>query len=124
MLPFERLKCWRLCHELAILVYDVTSSFPSEERYGITRQARRAAFSAAANLAEGSAKSGPKEFKRYVDISLGSLAELAYALRLARDTGMLPERDFNRLDCLRNHAGVLTWKLHRSLKKAVAKKRT
>jgi four helix bundle protein len=77
---------------------------------------RRAAFSAAANIAEGSAKRGEREFRRYLDISLGSLSELAYALKLARDISILTETDYDRLDQLRNHAGTLTWKLHQSLK--------
>jgi four helix bundle protein len=118
MLPFERFKAWRLCHQLVIQVYRVTGGFPTTERYGLVSQMRRAAFSAAANIAEGSAKRGEREFRRYLDISLGSLSELAYALKLARDISVLSETDYRSLDRLRNHAGTLTWKLHQSLKNA------
>ena len=118
MLPFERFKAWRLCHQLVIQVYRVTSGFPTTERYGLVSQMRRAAFSAAANIAEGSAKRGEREFRRYLDISLGSLSELAYALKLARDISVLAETDYRSLDRLRNHAGTLTWKLHQSLNNA------
>jgi len=83
MMPYERFHAWQACHELAVAVYR-TTTFPRHELYGLTSQARRAAFSAAANIAEGSAKRGAREFRRYLDISIGSLSELAYALQARR----------------------------------------
>ena len=85
MMPYERFQAWRSCHELAIATYRLTRDFPKHELYGITSQMRRAAFSAAANIAEGSAKRGCTEFRRYLDIALGSLSELRYSALLARD---------------------------------------
>ena len=82
----------------------------------MTSQARRAAFSAAANIAEGSAKRGSPEFRRFLDIAIGSLAELAFILRLARDLEYLTNDSWNRLDELRRRAGFLTWRLYRSLR--------
>ncbi|PYP39106.1 MAG: hypothetical protein DMD48_07865 [Gemmatimonadetes bacterium] len=119
MLAHERLHAWKLCHELVLAVYDATTSFPKHELYGLTSQARRAAFSAAVNLAEGSAKRGSTEFRRFIDISIGSLAELAYVLRLVRDLKLLSEADWNRLDALRGRAGLMTWRLYRAVSKAV-----
>src|SRR5437764_11430120 len=100
MLPFERFKAWQLCHQLALAVYESTEHYPREELYGLTSQSRRAAFSAAANIAEGSAKRGKAEFRRYLDISLGSLSEVAYALILARDRGLLTVGQWNDLETL------------------------
>ena len=68
----ERLKAWNACHDLVLEIYRKTSGWPVRERYGLTAQARRAAYSAAANIAEGSAKRGGAEFRRFLDISLGS----------------------------------------------------
>ena len=119
MLAHERLHAWKLCHELVLAVYDATKSFPKHELYGLTSQARRAAFSAAVNLAEGSAKRGSTEFRRFIDISIGSLAELAYVLRLVRDLKLLSEADWNRLDALRGRAGFMTWRLYSAVSKAV-----
>jgi len=113
--PYERLKAWQECHSLALEVYRATSVFPREERYGLTSQARRAAFSAAANIVEGSAKRGSAEFRRFLDISLGSLTELGYTLRMSKELGFLPEPSWARLDDLQNRARFLTWKLYRSL---------
>ena len=84
MLAHERLEAWKLCHELVLAVYAATASFPKHELYGLTSQARRAAFSAAANIAEGAAKQGSAEFRRFIDISIGSLAELGRGVFIAR----------------------------------------
>ena len=74
-----------------------------------------AAFSAAVNIAEGAAKRGVREFRRYLDISLGSLSELCYAFLLARDLGYLSVQEWEALNSLRDRAGKVTWKLYRSL---------
>ena len=115
MLPYERFDAWEKCHELVLAVYTITDAFPTDERYGLVSQLRRAAFSAAANIAEGSAKRGCREFRRYLDISLGSLSEVSYTLRVARDLGHITQDEWASLNDLRDHAGRLTWGLYRSL---------
>ena len=115
MLPYERFEAWQLAHQLALATYRITATFPRDKRFGLTAQARRAAFSVAANIAEGSAKRGSREFRRYVDMSLGSLSELAYTLRLARDLGFLSDEEWAQIDGLRDHAGRAIWGLYRSL---------
>jgi four helix bundle protein len=111
----ERLKSWLACHTLALGIYQVTRGWPQSELYGLTSQARRAAYSAAANIAEGSAKRGSAEFRRYLNISLGSLAELSYILRLARDLEYLKPEQWGEMEALRDHAGRLTWGLYRAI---------
>ncbi len=111
----ESLTSWIACHELVLAIYRVTSEWPTREQYGLTSQARRAAYSVAANIAEGSAKRGRRDFRRFLDISLGSLAELSYILRLARDLGYLKTEVWGEIEALRDHAGRLTWGLYRSL---------
>jgi four helix bundle protein len=112
---YERLKSWVACHELALSVYRVTSKWPSQEQYGLISQARRAAYSVAANIAEGSAKKGSRDFCRFLNVSLGSLSELSYALRLARDLEYLRAEQWGEIEALRDHAGRLTWGLYQSL---------
>jgi four helix bundle protein len=109
----ERLKSWLACHDLALAIYKATKEWPKSELYGLTSQARRSAYSAAANIAEGSAKRGSAEFRRFLDISLGFLAELSYILRLARDLEYLRAEQWGELEALRDHAGRLTWGLYR-----------
>ena len=68
-----------------LTVYGHTRTWPVDERYGLTSQVRRAAASVAANIVEGSARRGTKEFRRFLDFSFASLAEVGYFLRLAHD---------------------------------------
>lgn len=117
MMPYERFQAWQACDELVIAVYRVTRSFPRDELYGLTSQARRAAFSAAANIAEGSAKRGPREFRRYLDIAIGSLSELSYAIRLSSKLGYVPQADTEELDRLHGSASRLTWRLYEAVGK-------
>ncbi len=123
MRAFERLDAWRRCHELTLAVYRATASFPKSELYGLTSQLRRATASAAANIAEGSAKRGPAEFARFLDITVGSLNEVAYLLRLARDLGLLTGDAYGALESLRSEAGLLTWRLYRVMRLAAAKRK-
>ena len=58
MVPYERFDAWKKCHDLVLAIYTITDAFPADERYGLVSQLRRAAFSAAVNIAEGSAKRG------------------------------------------------------------------
>ena len=53
MAPHKRFLSWQECHKLVLAVYKATESFPKHELYGLTSQARRAAFSSAANIVEG-----------------------------------------------------------------------
>jgi len=115
MLPCERLAAWRESYQLTLETYRATEALPKWELYGLTSQARRAACSIVANVTEGSAKKGKREFRRYQNIAIGSLAELAIAVRPARDLGMLSEPDWAALDRGRRRAGYLIWRLYRSL---------
>jgi hypothetical protein len=93
MMPYERFHAWQACDALALAVYRLTREFPRSELYGITSQARRAAFSAAANIAEGSAKRGRAEFARYLDISIRRLPTAASPT--AAPHGGIPGREYN-----------------------------
>jgi four helix bundle protein len=116
MKRYERLEAWQAAHRLVLLTYRVTKSFPREELYGLTSQARRAAFSVAASIAEGSAKKGAREFRRYLDIALGSLSELSYIFHLVKDLDLIEATKWSELDQSRERAGRLTWGLYRSVR--------
>lgn len=112
MHPFERLIAWQHAHRLVLETYRLTSAFPANERFGLTAQARRAAFSVAANIAEGCAKRGKPEFRRYLDIVLGSMSELTYAMMLARDLRYLSVEDWQAFEVVRAEAGRTIWGLY------------
>jgi four helix bundle protein len=83
--------------------------------YGLTIQVRRAAVSIVANIAEGAAKRGSKEFRRYLDMSLGSLGELSCLLRLAHDLGYVRSEAWEGLVATADEAGKCIMGLYRSL---------
>jgi four helix bundle protein len=115
MLAHERLRAWAVSHELTVGVYRVTEGWPTRELYGLTSQLRRAAAAVPTNLAEGAAKRGTKEYRRFVDMALGSISEVAYLLFLARELGLLAPSDHAHLDDLRKRTGGLIWRLARAL---------
>jgi four helix bundle protein len=112
MMPYERFLAWKVAHELALAIYRETDRWPRAERFGLTIQLRRAALSAAANIAEGASKRGRREFRRYLDITLGSLAEVSYLLRFSEDYGLLGQEAWASLEAIRSEAGRLTWSLY------------
>ena len=105
MLPYERFEAWKAAHAFALAVRERTKGWPADERYGLTSQVRRASFSVAANIVEGRARRGPKEFRRFLDIAWGSLSEAGYALHFARDAGLLSNEDYTHLEGLRAEVG-------------------
>jgi len=117
----EQLEAWRMAHRLTLEVYQATDRWPRSERYELTTQARRAAILVPANIAEGVARRGSREFRRFLDIARGSLAELSYLLVLARNRGLLEEREWLALDELRNEVGKLTWGLLRALRARIGR---
>jgi len=114
MMPYERLTAWQAAYELVLAVYHATETFPKTETYGLTSQLRRAAFSVAANIAEGAAKRGNGEFRRFLDIAIGSLSEVSYTIQLAKDLGMMQTEEAERLEAVRTKASKLTWGLYKS----------
>jgi len=119
MKVFEKLLAWQACHKLVIAVHHITSTWPNEEKFGLTSQARRAAFSAAANIVEGTAKRGFRERRRFLDHSLGSLSELCYIIRLAHELEILSDEAALELESLRDEAGKLTWGLYSHARKQI-----
>ena len=119
-MPYEKFDAWRVTHELALEVYRITEKWPTSERYQLTSQTRRAALSVPTNIAEGAAKRGSREFRRYLDVSLGSLSELSYLLRFSKDLGLLDTESYSVLDQLRDRAGTLTWRLYACIVRATS----
>src|SRR6266446_4211257 len=94
---FRDLQVWQKAHQLTLMVYRLTASFPREERYGLTTQLRRSSSSIAANLAEGCGQNGDAELARFCAIAMGSASELEHHLLLARDLNLLHAPDYTAL---------------------------
>lgn len=80
---YRDLKVWQLGMEIVEAVYQLSSSYPKDETYGLTSQIRRAAVSVPANIAEGHARAFTKEYQRHLSIAVGSLAEVETFLELS-----------------------------------------
>jgi carbamoyl-phosphate synthase large subunit len=90
---YKDLLVWQKGMLLAKLVYDLTRSFPADERFGLTAQLRRAAVSVPSNIAEGQARHGTGEFLQFLSHAQGSLAEIETQLLLAVDLGVAKQLD-------------------------------
>ena len=82
---FTKLAVWRKAHELTLAIYRETSRSPKHELYGLTSQARRAAVSVPANIAEGCGRNSDAELAKHSRNSMGSASELSYYMILAHD---------------------------------------
>lgn len=112
---FQDLIVWQKGHELVLKIYKATSSFPLEEKFGLTNQVRRSSVSVCANIVEGY-KKGSKEFLRFLEISQGSLEETKYYMLLSKDLGYCQDNDVKDILLNADDVGRLLNALTRSLK--------
>lgn len=112
---FRKLIVWQRAHQLVLQVYKLTEKFPKNEMFGLTSQLRRAMVSVPANVAEGYAAGGKGQFKRYLDIAQGSLAEAEYYLILAQDLNYITLSQYEQAETLRAETGFLLHRLIESL---------
>ncbi|MBI5841144.1 MAG: four helix bundle protein [Chloroflexi bacterium] len=82
---FRDLEVWKKAHQLVLAVYRMTKDFPSDERYGLISQMRRAAVSVPANITEGFKRKGKGEKVHFYNIGEASLEELKYFFILSKD---------------------------------------
>ena len=81
---FRELKIWQRSMDLAEEVYKITGYFPKEEKFGLTAQIKRCAVSIPSNISEGAGRATNKQFKQFLQISMGSCNELQTQLELAK----------------------------------------
>jgi len=80
---FRDLVAWQVGMDVVTLTYDLTAQFPTDERFGLTSQMRRASLSIPSNLAEGQAVKAPRWSLRHINTAIGSSAELETQLEAA-----------------------------------------
>ncbi len=97
MKDFKKQKVWQKSHKLTLEIYRVTADFPKDELYGLTSQLRRCSASIPANIAEGCGRNTDADFSRFLQIAMGSAAELEYHLLLSHDLGILNDPDYESL---------------------------
>jgi len=112
---FKDLKIWQKGMELAKVIYQATDSFPAKETYGIISQMRRSAVSVPSNIAEGFMRRHNKEYKQFLYIALGSLAELETQVLLSEELGFLKKAEGMDINANINELNKMTMSLIKCL---------
>lgn len=106
---FEKLEVWQDARALVKEVYALSKSFPSEEKYGITSQLKRAVVSIVLNIAEGMSRNTEKDKARFINQSFGSAIEVINLIILCHDLGFIEEAQYGHF---RERAEMITNKLN------------
>lgn len=97
MHDFKKLDVWKKSMDLAAKIYELTKSFPDDEKYGLTSQLRRCSISIPSNIAEGAGRSTNKSFSNFLSIALGSVFELETQILLSKRLNFLQEEAVNTI---------------------------
>lgn len=97
---YRDLLVWQKAMELVKQVYQMVARFPVHERFGLSDQMRRAAVSIPSNIAEGQSRQHTTEFRHFLYIALGSLAELETQALIAHDVAYLPAEELQAIEAL------------------------
>ena len=115
MRDFTKYEVWKEAIKIAVDIYKLTKEIPSEEKYGLISQIRRATVSISSNIAEGCSRSSEKEFSRFIEISLGSLFEVKSQLLLSVELEFISSKEVEptlaNLDTLGKRLNALRSKL-------------
>jgi len=103
MFNFEKLDVWQKSVALADAIYLQTRAFPTEERFGLTNQMRRAAVSISSNIAEGSSRMSKADFGRFLELAAGSVLNLLPKLSSRKNSVSCRKRNFARFIQLRRN---------------------
>jgi len=95
---FEKLDVWQKARQLVVKIYRLTAKFPSEEKFGLVSQIKRATISITSNIAEGTSRSSLKDQIRFTEIAYGSALEVYCQLVSSVDLGFISENDFQEID--------------------------
>jgi four helix bundle protein len=114
--PHEKLIVWQEAHQLCLLIYRLTKSFPSDERFGLISQMRRSSASVPTNIAEGNTRRTWKDKRNFFDIAIASLEELHYESLLSKELAYLSQQQFQTIDQHIHRVSYLLTRLHSSLR--------
>ena len=91
MQDFRNLSVWQRARRMTKSVYEMTTDYPGSEEFGLKSQMRRAAVSICSNIAEGCGRRGDREFRRFLDVAMGSACELECETILSFDLAFITE---------------------------------
>ncbi len=114
---FRELIVWQKARILVKNIYELTSKFPAEERFGLTSQIRRAVISIVSNIAEGSGRDTDADFIHFLDMANGSACEVEAQLYLALDLGFIIQEDIDKINIMVHEVQKLLFNFRQSLNK-------
>jgi len=94
---FKTLLIWQRSRSLVKTIYEITSTFPTNEKYGLASQLQRASISIPSNIAEGCGRNSEKDLARFLDIAIGSNCEVETQIYLSLDLGFINEKDSEKI---------------------------
>ena len=115
MFNFEKLEVWNEAIAFADTIYTLMKAFPSDERFGLTNQMRRAAVSISSNIAEGSSRSSRPDFGRFIEIATGSVFEVVSQATISKRQGFLSEEGYAQVYAAAEKQSRMLSGLRRSL---------
>jgi four helix bundle protein len=115
MKKVEELDMFKLSHLLTLGIFEITKSFPDEEKFGLVSQMRRAAYSIPMNLMEGAHRLSSREYRQFAGIAKGSTGEIKYQLLLVKDLEYISEDQYSNLKLKYERVSQMLTKLAKSL---------
>jgi four helix bundle protein len=97
MQDYRKLVVWQKAHKLVLLIYQITRSFPKEERFNLTSQVRRSTTSIPTNIVEGCGKYTQLDFANFLQVALGSAQETEYLCFLSHELNYLDNRNYETM---------------------------
>ena len=97
MHDFKKLKVWEKSIDLVVSIYKLTEEFPKHEKYGLISQIQRASVSITCNISEGCGKGTKKDFKRFINIAIGSANEVENLLIISNRLKYMSEVVYGNL---------------------------
>ena len=94
---FRELKIWQESIDLAVEIYKLTKTFPSDEKFGLISQMNRSVISISSNIAEGAGRNNPKEFRQFLGIAQGSACELESQLVISNKLSFIEKDELDEL---------------------------
>ena len=113
---YKDLQVWKRAIDFAELIYKTTRDFPSEEKFGMISQMRRAAVSIASNIAEGAGRNTDGEFAQFLGIANGSLCELETQITIAKNLEFIDNQILEVVTEEIDHLQRMIFKLKQRLK--------
>ena len=113
---FKELEVWKLSVDMVIEIYEITKTFPKNEKFGLVNQIRKSAISIPSNIAEGAGKNTKNNFNRFIGIAAGSSNELETQLIISQKLEYISQRSYLQIEKKLHMIQNMLFKLQQSLR--------